>query len=205
MSKSFTTSRGIVLECLPIPTLLEKLQAQHPLPEPPTYEVKTATGIVEKHVHDETTLETDAEKAAWADYQLRRAAAERELQAALMRIILVRGIKVDLPESDGWIKEQEYIGLSVPSDPFQRRLYYLETEALVSQSDYEGLVLAVMAASGISEEALAQVEATFRHPVERDEAGGPELAGDGAELAHERPVRAGKNSHQKRHPAPERL
>lgn len=199
--KTFTTSRGIEIEFLPIPTLLEKLQAQHRMPAPPTYEIKAATGAVERHPHDETTLETDADKAAWADYQTRLKEATASYNLALMRLIMLRGIKVDVPEPNGWVHEQEYIGITVPTDPLERRMHWLETEALANEADYMAVVSGVMEASGVPEEVVAQAQATFRGEVERKGAGGPAAGSNGKELDHEQPVRAGARRHQKRHTA----
>lgn len=180
--RTFVTSRGVTLEFLPIPALLEKLQAQHKLPEPPIYEVKTATGVTEKHTHDETTLETDADKAAWAEYQKNLQEATARLNLALMRLVMLRGVKVQMPKDDTWIAEQQFIGLTVPDNPRERKLYWLETEALASQDDYAQMLAGVMAASGLSEEVVQQAEATFRGALGRDSAQPIESAANGREL-----------------------
>lgn len=197
--REFTTSRGVRLEFLPIPTLLEKLQVQHPMPAPPTYEVKTATGAVELHQHDETTLDTDADKAAWAEYQVRLKAATDRLNLALMRLVLLRGLKVDMPAPNGWVHEQQFIGIQVPDDPLELKLHWLQTEALASQEDYLQAVAGVMEASGVPEEVISQAEATFRGKVERQTAGGLAAEKDRQELDNEQPVRAGAGRGQKRH------
>lgn len=198
--KTFTTSRGVVLEFLPIPALLEKLQAQHKLPDPPTYEVKTATGIVEHHTHDETTLESGADKAAWAEYQRDLKDKTAALNLALMRLVMLRGVKVQLPADDTWIAEQRFIGLTVPDDPLERKMHWLETEALASANDYAQMLAGVMAASGLSEEVVQQAEATFRgalgeHPVSETPS-----ENNGHELADQSAVRANARRGPKRHP-----
>lgn len=197
---TFTTSRGIVLEFLPIPALLEKLQAQHKLPEPPTYEVKTATGVIEHHTHDETTLETDADKAAWAEYQKNLQEATARLNLGLMRLVMLRGVKVEMPEGEAWIAEQQFIGLTVPDDPLERKMYWLETEALASANDYAQMLAGVMAASGLSEEVVAQAEATFRGALGQNSNSEPASENNGHELADQPAVRANARRGPKRHP-----
>lgn len=201
MSKSFTTSRGITIEFLPIPTLLEKLQAQHPMPAPPTYAVKTATGVTETHSHDETTLDTDEDKAAWADYQGRLRAATAKFNEALMRLVMLRGIKVELPPSDAWVQEQEYIGLSVPEEPHERKIYWLETEVLADADDYIRAVEGVMQASGVPEEVIRQAEDSFLGSLGTNALAGLATPKNGKVLEHKPALRAGARRGQKRHSA----
>lgn len=201
--KNFTTSRGITIEFLPIPTLLEKLQAQHKTPEPPTYEIKAATGVTERHAHDETTLESDEDKAAWADYQERLKTATNQFNLALMRLVMLRGIKVELPEGNAWVEEQEFIGLTVPTEPTERKLHWLETEVLADRNDYMQVIVGVMEASGVPEEVVSQAEATFRGQVVGQGAGRPAAPSNGKGLDHEQPVRAGARRHKVGHPARE--
>lgn len=200
MNKTFTTSRGIEIEFLPIPTLLEKLQAQHPMPGPPTYTIETATGVKETHPHDETTLETDEDKAAWADYQARLKAATSAFNLALMRLVLLRGIKVEIPEDDGWVREQAFIGIAVPEAPLERRMHWLETEALANESDYMQAVSGVMEASGVPEEVIGEAQATFRGELGSKAAQGAATPPNGHKLGDKPAVRAGTRRSQKRHP-----
>lgn len=185
MGKTFVTSRGIAVECLPIPTLVEKMQAQYPMPAPPTYTVETITGVKEVHPYDEATvaaLGTEEAKAAWAEYQQKLQAATAAYNQALMRLVMLRGIKFELPAGDEWVEEQRFIGLAVPDNPRERKLHWLETEALATLEDYAALINGVMEASGIPQEAIDQAEATFRREVQREEAAGPAVQENGAEL-----------------------
>lgn len=205
MSRTFTTSRGVVLEFLPIPTFLEKIYIQHPLPQPPTYSVKTVAGAVETHVHDTTTLETDEDRAAWDAYQKNLKDSQEKLNLALMRVVLLRGIKVDLPADEGWIQEQAFIGLSVPDDPRERKIYWLETEVLASKEDYAAVVAGVMEASGVPEEAVRQAEETFRGALGGEKAAGLTAPSNGHAVDDVEPVRAGASGDQERNPAHERV
>lgn len=195
--EKFTTSRGVEVEFLSIATLLDAITASHPPPQPPVYEVQTATGAVEKHEHNVTTLETDADKAAWAQYLEAGRAQQRKLQAAITKVVLLRGMKAPpMPEGDGWVKEHEFLGMSVPDDPLERRLHWIETEVLAGQADVEAVMLGVMRASGTPEELLRQMEATFRRAPRRQAAGRADAAQGQVDGQPE--VRAGQNGRQKR-------
>lgn len=205
--KSFVTSRGVEIEFIGVPPrLLEKLQAQHPMPEPPFYEVKAATGTIEKHPHDETTLDvpndpeaTATNHAAWAAYRQELEKAEADFNVASMRLVMLRGISFHYPEDESWVKDQEYIGVKVPSDPTERRMHWLETEALGTKADYEKMLEGVSRASGMPEEAIAEAAANFRGQVVGQGAGGPATPSNGKDLDHEQPVRAGARRHKVGH------
>jgi hypothetical protein len=202
MSQTVTTSRGVTVTCLPIQSLLDKLNAQYKPPEPPSYEVKTATGAVERHAHDATTLETDEDRAAWQAYLQARADAQTAQSLALTRLVLLRGISVDMPTDEQWVKEQEWLGLQVPDDPFERKLHYIETEVIAGVADIEAIMLGVMRESGVPEELLAQMDATFRHQVGQfngHEAGGPATPADGPGVVLQPAVRAGEGGRANGH------
>lgn len=176
--ESFTTSRGIQIEFLPIAPLLEKIRAAHPLPEPPTYEARTITGAVERHQHTAETIDTDDERAAWRAYLEADAKARADLNDALLKAILLRGLKVEAQESPEWASEQSAFGISIPTDSVARRLLWLETEILANEEDRRAAIRGALDASNVSEEALAEIEATFRPALEgyadrtaRDQAG----------------------------------
>ena len=166
---TFTTSRGIGLTLKPIPhMLIDRVQNAHKPPQPPTYEIKTATGATEVHAHDETTLETDADRAAWQAYMNARDEATKDANRAFMRLVFLRGVECELPNDDTWIREQVMLGIDVPTDPLEKRLHYLETEVIATVADADAIVRGVLEASGVPQEALAQAEDTFRHSPRRD-------------------------------------
>lgn len=161
---SFTTSRGVKIHFLGIATLIEALRESQEAkkPKPPTYEVKTLGGAVEQHIHDETTLETEADKTNWAAYQQQLRAWEKQSEKDLMRLLMLRGIDLKFPDDTRWEQEHKFVGLDVPTDPLEKRMHYIETEVLGGVADYEALMLGVMRISGVTEEKLSQVEASFR-------------------------------------------
>ena len=166
---SFITSRGIELAFKPIPQMLiDRVQRTHKLPDPPTYEVKSVTGVTETHYHDETTLETDDDRAAWAAYIAARDAELVEANRAFMRLVFLRGVECAMPGDDTWEREQALMGIDVPIDAIEKRLHYLETEVVATVQDADVIVRGVLEASGVPQEALAQAEDTFRHSPRRD-------------------------------------
>lgn len=194
---TYTTTRGIEVEILPIPAMLiDKITAQHPDPEPPTYEVKTLGGGVEHHPLTEQAADTDEEKARYADWLKRKSEAETERNHAFMRVIMLRGIRVELPADDGWVIEQSMMGVTVPTEPTARKLHYIETEVFGGLADYESIAQLVMEASGVGEAALKQASDLFRGDVERDATG--QTADQGGQVEILGKVRAGQSRRQKR-------
>ena len=186
--KTFVTSRGIAVRFQGIAMMLDKLRASFQFPKPPTYEVKVAaTGVTEIHEHDEKTIETDEEKALWAQYIKNSEDAQTRYNLALTRTVLLRGLQVEMPSDESWIKQQELIGLDVPKEETAKRLHWLETEVIGGVQDMEAIMLGVMKASGVPEELLASIADSFRGQVGKSN--GTEVArpddsvhGEGLEL-----------------------
>lgn len=176
IENKYRTSRGVEVEFLSIAVLLDKFQSAHKPPPKPTYKLKNALGADEEHELDEKSLTekpdqfTPEQHAAWQAYLVENAKATDEYNRALTRLLLMRGIVVEIPKTDEWVKQQEWLGITVPADPMERRLHYIETEVMGSVADYERVTLGVMSASGVSENLLKQVEDSFRGRVGGDTA-----------------------------------
>ena len=192
MNETFLTSTGVQLTLKPIsPLLRDKVIAGVVWPEQPTYEAETVTGAIEVHEHDETTLETDEDKAAWQEYLLATARAEQEASLRVAQMMFQRGIDyeaIELPKDKKWIRDQEELGVEIPSDPLKRKRHYVETELLTSNDELKMLTLRLMAmGGGVDEEVLRQVEASFRGEMEGPPAGEPEDLEGAVELLDELP------------------
>lgn len=171
--KSFITSRGIEITFKPIPQMLiDRVRFSHIPPNPPTYEIKNGLGATEIHDHDETTLTTDADKAAWADYIAARDKATEDSNRAFMRLVFFRGIECKMPDDDTWAREQELMGIPVPADALDRKLHWLETEIIATVEDANAIVRGALEASGVPQEIIGQAEESFRHSPQRDEVAG---------------------------------
>lgn len=194
--RTFTTSRGYTVRFRNIAYLLNKLAT--PKIDPPTYEVKTKTGVTEIHAHDETTLKTDEERAAWKEYLARHNAAWRKYDLDFTRLILMHGVIVDMPADDTWVKQQEFTGIAVPTDPLERRWHWLETELVAGGADVNAIIIGVLAESEVSEEVLASMADSFRHPLGQNAAHGSDHPEKRAPMDHQPPVRRGTSRRQKR-------
>lgn len=132
----------------------------------PTYSVTTAAGAVETYPHDETTLQTDEDKAAWAQYQTDRAAMEREGEMAVLKYFLLEGVICEDPPKE-WLDRQAYYGVELPEGALDRKLHYLQTTILPTPRDLELALAMVLAVSATgNEEAVAAAEALFRRAME---------------------------------------
>lgn len=188
----FITSTGIELPLKRIsPILVDKAQASEPMPERPTYTAETAGGGTELHPHDHTTLETDEDKAAWQEYLMKTAFAQRLINERVTMVMFYRGIDydaIDLPEDDTWITEQrEVFGIDVPEDPLKLKRHWVETEALSTPEEIKELVVRLMAMTGAPEEVVAVAERSFRRPVEGDAPAESTDSEGGVELQSELP------------------
>ena len=158
------------------PLLMQKINdATGDKPEPPTYKAETAGGGFEILTHDETTLQTDEEKAAWAAYQAGMAKWNQERNKRFMRVFFSRGVKLDLDAAafDRWAREMKYLGVNVPEgdpdDPevyIERQVMYVETELIGHPNDMITIMKEVMTLSGIDEAEVAAATRMFRRAVE---------------------------------------
>lgn len=204
--RTYTTSRGYEVEFLSIPNLMVKLTAQFPDPPAPTYTVELAGGGTETHVHDETTLETEEDRAAWTAYKTAVAKHTADVFQAQMRLCLLRGIKVlneDPHAVAAWVTEQELIGFTIPTEPSARRLHWLETEVVNNGEDFIQILAGVSRASGIAEEAVSSLESSFRSALGRSQrttANRTPDTSNGRTLVDNKSIRTNGHGNQKRHP-----
>ena len=168
--KEYTTERGVTIGIIPIPLLLEEVRKANALPDHPTYTENLAGNATqevaiseeEAAVWAQTDPETWAEHAEeWAAYEKERDAAQERLNDRVWQAIKARSIKVELPNDDSWIEDQREMGLTVPDNPRERRLHYIQTEVIGGMPDI-WKITAIANGSDISEEALQLAEASFR-------------------------------------------
>jgi hypothetical protein len=165
-----TTSRGHRVECLPIATMLDELSAEYneKMPSPPTHQISDVTGTTIDVPYTEESISKladvpEADKEAWAKYLEEKAVLEAELAERRIRVIATRGIKViDMPAEETWIAEHEFLGYTVPDAPLPRLYHYVKTEVLGTKEDGIKVTAGIYRASGLDEEVLNQIEASFR-------------------------------------------
>lgn len=155
--KSYTTSRGVNIDFLPISreTLL-RFRAANPEPKPPTYDVLTGLGIKETHVHDKTTVQTLEERAALEAYEQ----AQAQYTLHYLRFFVLRGLEIHATIDD-WLAEQSFIGLPRLDNKAEERFEWITNCVLATSEDYKAVMLGVIEASGVPEDLLLQIDATF--------------------------------------------
>ena len=169
--REYTTERDVTIGVVPIPLFLEEIRKAHPEPERPTYTEHTAGGAEreiaitdrEAEVWAEHDPDTWAEHAeAWAEFEKKRNAHQEKLNDVIWRAVMLRSLVVELPDNHEWVKEQEELGIKVPSGKKDRRIHYIRTEVIGGMRDVLRLT-AIANGGDLSEEALSLAEASFRH------------------------------------------
>jgi hypothetical protein len=127
-------------------------------PVKPTYK----TEADEIFTHDETTLTTDEEKAAWTEYKRVEAAVDAQVSEKMLRFFLYHGVNVDPDEDTTWRAEQEFFGLEIPTDPIGRKVHYIQTVLIFSASDIQGITTKLLEMAGVRPEVVEAATATFR-------------------------------------------
>ena len=145
MDNTLTTSSGKKWKVLPVSqetvvmaqkAIEERYKSQGLTIDPPTYTYQTAGGGSIVAEHNETTLETEEDKARWKVYQdnINKLTAEKaDLQ---MRMWLTLGLDIDESIKDpAWEQTQAFFGVVIPTNPIEKRLHFVKTEVLKSPYD----------------------------------------------------------------------
>lgn len=160
----FTTSTGVKVLLKPVdPIFIQSVAASIKLPKAPTYEVTTISGRTERHKMDAKAAEQLPDGTSiWEQYIDEHNEAQTEQSNRILRAILYVGTEVELPTHD-WEKKFRFLGMDIPDDPDERRVFYLLSE--LSTHDTMALMTQVMRLTGVDEEVVQQAEAAFRNPV----------------------------------------
>lgn len=165
----FKSSSGKEIKVLGVSqTLIDGVLASVKFPEKPKYKAVTAGGGEEWYEHDLTTLETPEDKAAWAKYEEDTKTANAELYKRMFNMFVLKGTAFEIPNESDWVEEQQFLGIALPTNKFELKVHYLQSEILHTQGDYSDLTIAIMAESGAKEEVVASAQAAFRDQVNKD-------------------------------------
>jgi hypothetical protein len=178
-----TTSTGARVECLAMGDQLMRVGTailDPTEPTVPTYTAVSVEGGTEDFPHNEKSIQDpktpDEDRAAWAEYLVAKAdhdakAAANESRRATLRVrfMALRATRVvGQPDLEEWAREQEEEwAIPVPDGETDRLLFYWTTEAVKTQEDGYKVFNGVMAATGLDEEVLDQVEEMFRNSLGR--------------------------------------
>lgn len=164
----YTTSNGhtVTIQAVP-PFLLDKVLGSVKYPDPPTYEAVTAGGEKEIHEHDDTTVQTDEEKAALAKYKRDLANAKLHENEMMMNAMFLKGIEVDMDSVSfqDWVDEQEFLGIELPKGKPALKVHYISTEILGDLNDLTKIMGLIMSKSGVAEEVVAAALNSFQNSV----------------------------------------
>ena len=151
---------------------VQQILSKPEMPPVPTYDAPTVSGHVEKHPHNETTLETEAEKAAWYDYQAARERVTSERWDNLLDFLFSEAIQSKPPPTSEWSINLEKWGLEAPDDPEKLKRFWLEN--IVCPGEEMGSLIArLFQLAGLADdEGVRQFEAFFRITLSRLTLGG---------------------------------
>lgn len=186
----FQTSNGVRLTIHGVSqVLLQKVVQSVKFPEPPYYENETATGDKERQTIDENFLKgedlTPEERKLFTSqleaYQKALHEAEADQNKRVNNAIFLKGIEIpkDMDNEEEWLEEQQFLGVEVPEDRFERRIHYIQTEILQTPADLASVMEMVMQLSGVPSKELAEAKRLFQHSLEGEVSAGE--AGDSAE------------------------
>ena len=174
---SFTNSEGETFSLSSLNPLEEQLvrtqlerewkEAGKKLPQIPTYEAVNAAG--EKFVialKDEKEADTDALKAAWAEYKALQAELENEYSERFM-VSCFACVEANPDDFPAWKMRMKMRRLDIPEDAADKQILFGKTWVIRSTDDITGLIIAcTRTMANISDEAAKAAEDMFRRQVE---------------------------------------
>lgn len=178
--KTIFTSKGVALDLVGIsPLLIAKLQNAGVLPDVPKRKVmldfdvdeETGEGTFQEEELSEDDLQTPEEEAAWKKYVQERDAVLAKRNEGFLKAIFAKGVNVDLTRLEDWRADMAYFELEVPEHPLALKVEYVQTEAIGNTDDMVEIITGVLGESGIPEEELAEIRASFRDSIRRNTAG----------------------------------
>lgn len=193
---TFTTDSGVEVTIAPISLVTLELSEQgllqsykdrgEPL-DPPVYEYDLPGGEKQTAKHDETTLRTDEDRAAWKAHIEAKERYERELSELRERIIYLDGV-INEPKDDAWEAKQRKRYIRIPEDPDGKRLHWIKTELLKTASDIVEATSSIMELSSSGVVSREQIQAhkrsflrSLQEPTESRSGATGEAAGETAD------------------------
>lgn len=169
--ETYVTSRGLEITLLPLPPyLIQMTTSSVEIPTPPTYTIKIEGGGEETHEHDEQSIResSDEEKAQWEKYRAALREANAKVADTLLTVVLMEGVRVEIPDKERWLKRQKLMGLEVPDDEDEQELLFKKTQVIGSGRDIEVIMQRTISLGGITPEELKTVKDSFQGSMESD-------------------------------------
>lgn len=178
--QTYTTTRGRAITILPMPPMMrehlrsalaaEWEEAGHPLPEKPTYVLKTAAGDEETHEHDEQSVAqagADA-KAAWQAWQDREAEFDNELKLRTIKAMIIDCLEFEIDPT--WAAKAKAKKMRVPADEWERKIFFAETEVIGSGEDITTIIETAAKLTGVDARMVDAAHDSFRGGLEKTDA-----------------------------------
>lgn len=153
------------------PLFIQKLQSAGTLPDVPTRQVKLDLDGFEptfqtEHL-SEGDLQTAEEEKQWKEYVEERDAVLSKRQNNFMKAIFDKGTTIDIGDIEAWKEDLLYYELPIPTNPRDMKVEYIQTEVVKSADDMVGIITGVLGKSGVPQEELESVRASFRDSIRR--------------------------------------
>lgn len=163
----FQTKGGKTIELVPIPPLqaqrvregsLRKAIELYGEAVKPTYK----TEMDEVFEHDETTLATDEDRAAWDTWKRTQAQHDAYVSNKMLEFFIYHGVKADPDADPAWEEMQRYFDVEIPTNPVARKIHYVQTEYIFDAEDINQLGIRLMEMAGVRPEVVEAAAASFR-------------------------------------------
>jgi len=160
-----STGRVLHLRPVPLSRLLAYLnKPEYKEPDVPTYTATAAGGVDVQLPHDETTLDTDDDRRAWAAYTQEREIVAMRRQLAQQRFLLCNGVSDEPDPVESWSFDWEMWGIEPPDagDRVGFKETWILEEVCPMPEDKAALLLELYRLSGLREDTIKEIERFFR-------------------------------------------
>jgi len=145
------------------PMLLQKVLNSVEMPERPTYEARTISGRTEIWpLDEESAKQVERGESRWEYYEEVRTQRQNEQNERVTMAAFLFGTECEIPEN-GWDRKQEFLGLTVPTDPDERKAHYLATE--LPAQDIANLMNRIMGTLQLPEGVIEDAQNSFQRSV----------------------------------------
>ena len=168
-TKTYRSSKGVTLCLKPVSQFkIDTLRASKEETPVPTYEAKVAGGDLLRYPMDEEIAKNKGRLDEWNAFVMARQKAEAEHAKRFLELLVWECVEVEVPDGDSdWQKTSEHFGIVIPSNPVERKLFYVYNELLGTPDDVGELISQIMSVSQIDEEAVGKIRESFRAGIRR--------------------------------------
>jgi hypothetical protein len=172
---SYVTDMGHELPMRPgSKNLFFQIMATHQEPPKPKRQVKLESGDIYEEEHTPDTLETDEDRAAWAQWEQDATEQQQKKKMALLRFFMLECVvweEFDLSDEASWVRRQRMVDPDLPIPPVEdqaeRVMWYINTVLMTSVRDAQEMVTMGMRMMGdIPEEVLEASQRNFPDPLQ---------------------------------------